>query len=453
MSRSKNNPRPPSKSRLRRKRQLRRRRRRNRRLRKQQARYAAYFDGVSWHKVSAAMGQLAAAVRASSASYKQMAQSLHSLWQSTFLGTESRGVKVPGWERPSNEVDYTTDKIKVQLTAQPQKAFGLIGAGMKRPGIYSPDATFWRVEFVGVWVKEVEVFKHTISWDAYGNRIHEATLVSRDVQLADLAPGQSFKLGLAKWDAVVVDQQVQSKPDEAVEVTLKVVSVETIRQQGVQVAGISPPASGNVPRRFTGDERVDTSGDVPDVPDYAWGWRLFRVQLFDEDVNVMVYARVDPAFTLDAARRGRLLSWGKSYVWEEKRGTAECLYGREGKEFYAGYPSATLLRTNPVHRDQAPDPYCDCGFWATWHPQDLPLGGKGYNQDCVVAKVKAWGDIVEAPRGFRAQHMEIVEVALVGEEGEATLGEVGQMSSLLMAVMNKYRVGVLSELIQENEPT
>lgn len=473
MSRSKNNPRPPSKSRLRRKRQLRRRRRRNRRLRKQQARYQAYFNGVNWQQVQVALRQLTVAMQKSMSTVNYMAQSLNNIAQQMAVwggGFERRGVKIPGWERPEPVGDGVTDNAALIKKLNFYSAYGIVkvpqpqAGGQQVPQFTGPtDCEIVAVRTTGRAIMRLEgvttergltpsgiVGATTVTFRLRG-------LTSDVVGRADLMAGMEVQLTWRDGDGRkhTTHGEIVGSTNEWTGMTEFKVQETPIR--GVQVAGVGLPES--VPGRFGGDAHVDTSGDVPDVPDYCWGWRLFKVQGYDEDENVMVYGRTEPAFTIATSRTGQLLSWGKIYQWGDKRQTAVCLYSRENKIVHEG-PGGYR------HYSQAPDPRCECGFWATWHPQDLPLGGKGYNVDCVVAKVKAWGDIVEAPRGFRAPQMEIVEVALVNEEGEATLGRVYEDESLdpddprqqevdplLYAVMKKYHVNPLSELIQENEPT
>jgi hypothetical protein len=70
-------------------------------------------------------------------------------------------------------------------------------------------------------------------------------------------------------------------------------------------------------------------------------------------------------------------------------------------------------QARPNH--DAPGDHCPCGLYAYHALGDL-IRHLGAHR--VVAAVHAWGQIMVHPRGFRAQHMEVVALALPDDLGD-----------------------------------
>lgn len=167
-------------------------------------------------------------------------------------------------------------------------------------------------------------------------------------------------------------------------------------------------------------------GAPPDVAGYLYGYRIWRIE------NVFKWAYPDRKWgitTTDSANlpvpieRGlKLSSIGVQHHWEGKIEHAHC-------------ESWTPPGSWVAHHGKSPSPGCGCGLWAVYHPLHLPVptqvlfsAAQGRPQSSmgwpytgaavVLGKVRAWGDIIEADRGFKAEFMEVMWLTPITAEGE-----------------------------------
>ena len=129
---------------------------------------------------------------------------------------------------------------------------------------------------------------------------------------------------------------------------------------------------------------------APDVMGYVRGYRAFR---YEQHTHMASYSPMDwstqpPTKRVPLETRMSLRSLNHEYEWLNRRGHAVCGSARPHK---------------------APDPNCSCGFYAVFDPRRVPgIGRYDYGYDSagyVLASVKAWGNIIEASDGFRAEYM------------------------------------------------
>jgi hypothetical protein len=107
-----------------------------------------------------------------------------------------------------------------------------------------------------------------------------------------------------------------------------------------------------------------------------------------------------------------------------------------GYEWVPGRNEAVVCPNGRTAAEPHPYPWCDCGFWAMWDPVDIPYGplmqhqNKEYTEirsygdwesrwiqtqeggygGYIWGQIEAWGVVVEAELGFRAQFAKITEL-------------------------------------------
>jgi len=118
-------------------------------------------------------------------------------------------------------------------------------------------------------------------------------------------------------------------------------------------------------------------------------------------------------------------SWYGPKLWPVAHGSYE---------WKPGSNEAVLCPNEKI--EPHPYPWCDCGFWAMWDPIDIPYGPLIQHQEAeyvevmsfgdakhhwiksqeegyvgyVWGQIEAWGVVVEATEGFRAQFAKVTEL-------------------------------------------
>jgi hypothetical protein len=119
-----------------------------------------------------------------------------------------------------------------------------------------------------------------------------------------------------------------------------------------------------------------------------------------------------------------------------------------GYQWVLGVNEAKLCANNS-EKEPHPYPWCSCGFWAMWDASDIPYGPMMQHQDSEWAEVtafgdmrahhvrtredgyvgyiwgqiEAWGVVVEATLGFRAQYAKVKELYEIPEYPPAPAAE------------------------------
>lgn len=97
------------------------------------------------------------------------------------------------------------------------------------------------------------------------------------------------------------------------------------------------------------------------------------------------------------------------FRWGSSINTASCLYSRPTPYGGVGVDQRRLW-----HEQWAVPQSCQCGFWAYTNPDKMMNTGR-LNEAVVVGVIKAWGQLVIGPFGFRTQYAQIIGLAKHGD--------------------------------------
>jgi len=166
---------------------------------------------------------------------------------------------------------------------------------------------------------------------------------------------------------------------------------------------------------------------APDVMGYVRGYRAFR---YEQHTHMASYSPMDwstqpPTKRVPLETRMSLRSLNHEYEWLNRRGHAVCGSARPHK---------------------APDPNCSCGFYAVFDPRRVPgIGRYDYGYDSagyVLASVKAWGNIIEASDGFRAEYMEIEHFHALGIRNQLSDRQYRELCAMMDVTMGVPFIGL-----------
>lgn len=169
------------------------------------------------------------------------------------------------------------------------------------------------------------------------------------------------------------------------------VSLQNYAPGGIVPSPLAPSASqppAYVPvarsRSFRGARGMDGFDGAPLVAGTASGYRWWTMRAPQLHLDPGIGASWDPG-----------LLRGQKDIWQPGVNQACCLPpgGGPGHFFH-----------------EIPEDSCGCGYWAYWEIQQHDLGAA--NSLPVVGVVRASGQVIMGPRGFRAQKAEIVALHL-----------------------------------------